>query len=70
MEHIVERFLLVSTVIHSTAGEASMANFRVPREQVFRRCSQVVHNPENGPKSGGFDKQNRRIGRPEMTSWQ
>ena len=41
-----------------------MAKQRVPREQVFGCCSQVVHNLQNGPKSGGFDKQNRRIGRP------
>jgi hypothetical protein len=40
-----------------------MAKQRVPREQVFGCCSQVVHNRQNGPKSGGFDKQNRRIGR-------
>jgi hypothetical protein len=58
------RFLLELAVILSTAGEASMAKQRVPREQVFGCCSQVVHNLQNGPKSGGFDKQNRRIGRP------
>ena len=40
-----------------------MAKYRVPREQVFGCCSQVINNWQKHPKSGGFDKQNRRIGR-------
>ena len=59
------RFLLELAVILSTAGEASMAKQRVPREQVFGCCSQVINNWQKHPKSGGFDKQNRRIGRQD-----
>ena len=40
-----------------------MAKLRVPREQVFGCCSQVVNNCQKHPKSGGFEKQNRRIER-------
>ena len=42
-----------------------MANHRAPRAQVFGCCSQVINNWQKHPKSGGFDKQNRRIGRQD-----
>ena len=42
-----------------------MAKHRAPRAQVFGCCSQVINNWQKHPKSGGFDKQNRRIGRQD-----
>ena len=63
VEHDSVQFLLGPAVISSAVGEASMAKYRVPREQVFGCCSQVINNWQKHPKSGGFDKQNRRIGR-------
>ena len=65
VEHDSVQFLLGPSVISSAMGEASMAKHRVPREQVFGCCSQVINNWQKHPKSGGFDKQNRRIGRQD-----
>jgi hypothetical protein len=63
VEHDSVQFLLGPSVISSAMGEASMAKHPVPREQVFGCCSQVINNWQKHPKSGGFDKQSRRIER-------